>query len=252
MLRNLTIKQGLTYSIKTIPDVVRNESLLHRKGNTLHIRFYYSGTDCGLTTADLGKSYEIQFSFDDAYLELFKTATVTLSLSQFPLIEQQDNCCSTQLLLHELVTAKVEGLQELLLLESKALALLLCFQKEASATDTVCDSCKFLSKPLEKEKFYTAREILLNQLNEPPTIPELAMKIGINQCYLKKGFKELFGSTVYDFVQEQRMLKARLLLTTTDLSIAQVAAEIGFTSSGNFSTAFKRITGVFPSELAAN
>ncbi|MDQ6609353.1 MAG: helix-turn-helix transcriptional regulator, partial [Bacteroidota bacterium] len=144
---------------------------------------------------------------------------------------------------------KLEGAFRNMFLESKALSLLLCFQKCNTTNQPDCGSCKFLANPIEKEKIIKAIEIILSRLNHPPTIPELSIQIGINQCYLKKGFKELFGTTVYDFVQEQRMLKAKMLLSTTALSVSQVADTIGFSSASNFSGAFKKYAGVFPSEL---
>ena len=105
---------------------------------------------------------------------------------------------------------------------------------------------------IEKAKILKAKKIILTRLNNPPTIPELSLQIGINQCYLKKGFKEVFGTTVYDFVQEQRMLKAKLLLSTNQFSVSEVADQIGFSSTSNFSSAFKKYVGVFPSELQQN
>lgn len=143
----------------------------------------------------------------------------------------------------------MHGAYRQMFLESKALALLLCFQACRNKSQSECSACKFLVKPVDKEKVYKARELILSRLNNPLTIPELSLEVGINQCYLKKGFKEIFGTTVYDFVQQQRMLKAKLLLTTTSFSVARIADEIGFSSMSNFSSAFKKYTGIFPSEL---
>ena len=156
------------------------------------------------------------------------------------------------MILHEIINCKLTGVFRNMFLESKALALLLCFQKCNTVAQSACDTCKFLTKPIEKEKIIKAKEIILNNLNSPPTTQELSLEIGINQCYLKKGFKELFGTTVYDFIQEQRMLKAKLLLSTTAYSISEVADQIGFSSQSNFSSAFKKFTGITPSELQQN
>lgn len=156
------------------------------------------------------------------------------------------------MILHDILNCKFPGVFRNMYLESKALALLLCFQKCHAANPIDCVSCKFLTKPVEREKILKAKEIILNTLNNPPTIPELSLQIGINQCYLKKGFKEIFGMTVYDFVQEQRMLKAKLLLKQNKYSVSQVADQIGFSSTSSFSNAFKKYAGVFPSELQAN
>ena len=72
--------------------------------------------------------------------------------------------------------------------------------------------CKFLANGADREKINLAREILLEHIGEPLTIRELSRKVAINECYLKKGFKELFGTTIFDFYQGQRMEHARYLL----------------------------------------
>ena len=109
-----------------------------------------------------------------------------------------------------------------------------------------------MNQPLEKEKIFQAREIILQNINQPPTIPELAKQIGINQCYLKKGFKEMFKSTVYEYVMEQRMLKAKMLLSLNTQTVSQIAEEVGYSNTSNFSNAFKKYTGLYPSELSKN
>ena len=60
-------------------------------------------------------------------------------------------------------------------------------------------SCKFLANDDDREKVVKAREILLQHIGEPITIKELSRKVAINECYLKKGFKELFGTTIFEF-----------------------------------------------------
>src|SRR6185369_16264545 len=62
-------------------------------------------------------------------------------------------------------------------------------------------ACKFLANEADREKIVRAREILLQHIGEPITIKDLSRKVAINECYLKKGFKEMFGATVFDFYQ---------------------------------------------------
>ncbi len=73
-------------------------------------------------------------------------------------------------------------------------------------------SCKFLTNELDREKILNAREVLLQHIGDPITIKELSRKVAINECYLKKGFKEIFGTTIFDFYQQQRMEHAKYLL----------------------------------------
>lgn len=110
-------------------------------------------------------------------------------------------------------------------------------------------SCKFLANDLDRDKIVKAREILIQHIGEPITIKELSRKVAINECYLKKGFKELFGTTVFEFYQSQRMEHAKYLLYEKGLSVTDVSAMLGYSSISHFSTAFKKHTGLKPCEL---
>ncbi|MBA2498716.1 MAG: helix-turn-helix transcriptional regulator [Chitinophagaceae bacterium] len=113
--------------------------------------------------------------------------------------------------------------------------------------DTI--NCKFLSNEADREKINKAREILIQQIGEPITIKELSRKVAMNECYLKKGFKEMFGSTIFDFYQSQRMEHAKFLLYEKGLSVTEVSVMLGYSSISHFSTAFKKHTGLKPCEL---
>ncbi|HWK06457.1 MAG TPA: AraC family transcriptional regulator [Puia sp.] len=109
--------------------------------------------------------------------------------------------------------------------------------------------CKFLANESDREKIIKAREVLLQHIGEPLTIKELSRKVAINECYLKKGFKEMFGTTIFDFYQSQRMEHARYLLYEKGLSVTEVSVMLGYSSISHFSTAFKKHTGLKPCEL---
>lgn len=245
------IKKGLQFSFRTISGKLDNSSFLKRHRDALSLTCQFLDSDSSTAGKDISTSYYIEYTFSNEYLNAFSFQDKG-EIYQFPEYQEHDICYNTQMILHEIVNCKLEGVFRSMFLESKALALLLCFQKCYAESTIDCDSCKFLTKPVEKEKILKTKEIILSRLDNPPTIPELSLQIGINQCYLKKGFKELFGTTIYDFVQEQRMLKAKKLLSTTDYSVSQVADIIGFSSTSNFSSAFKKHAGIFPSELQKN
>ena len=110
-------------------------------------------------------------------------------------------------------------------------------------------SCRFLANEADRDKILRAREILIQQIGEPITIKELSRKVAMNECYLKKGFKEMFGSTIFDFYQSQRMEHAKFLLYEKGLSVTEVSSLLGYSSISHFSTAFKKHTGLKPCEL---
>lgn len=110
-------------------------------------------------------------------------------------------------------------------------------------------TCKFLANEADRDKIIKAREILLQHIGEPITIKALSRKVAINECYLKKGFKEIFGTTIFDFYQGQRMEHAKYLLYEKGLSVTEVSMLLGYSSISHFSTAFKKHTGIKPCEL---
>lgn len=129
--------------------------------------------------------------------------------------------------------------------------MLLLYSLECMLGDKDIESfqCKFLTNENDREKIIRSREILLQHIGEPITIKELSRKVAINECYLKKGFKELFGTTIFDFYQSQRMEHARYLLYEKGLSVTEVSMMLGYSSISHFSTAFKKHTGLKPCEL---
>jgi len=110
-------------------------------------------------------------------------------------------------------------------------------------------NCKFLANEADRDKVMKAREILIQHIGEPITIRELSRKVAMNECYLKKGFKEMFGTTIFDFYQSQRMEHAKYLLYEKNLTVTEVSVLLGYSSISHFSTAFKKHTGLKPCEL---
>ncbi|MEL6535368.1 MAG: AraC family transcriptional regulator, partial [Bacteroidota bacterium] len=68
---------------------------------------------------------------------------------------------------------------------------------------------------------------------------------------LKKGFKTLFGNTVFGYWHVQKMDYARNLLLDDAITVADVAEQVGYKNPQHFSTAFKRHYGVSPGKVKA-
>ncbi|MDX5978409.1 DNA-binding response regulator [Vreelandella alkaliphila] len=94
--------------------------------------------------------------------------------------------------------------------------------------------------------YHSARIHLLNSLSDAPGLQELARLVGTNSKRLNAAFKNTVGVTVYEYLREIRMNEARELLTNTHLSVSTIASHVGFSSSANFSTAFKERFGTSP------
>ena len=159
-------------------------------------------------------------------------------------------CGRTRLVLETLLNHTYSGSLENIYINGQSQMLLL-YSLECMVGEKEVEGfqCKFLANEADREKIVQAREILLQHIGEPLTIKELSRKVAINECYLKKGFKEMFGTTIFDFYQGQRMEHARYLLYEKGLSVTEVSVMLGYSSISHFSTAFKKHTGLKPCEL---
>ncbi|MEO6220263.1 MAG: AraC family transcriptional regulator, partial [Ginsengibacter sp.] len=114
-------------------------------------------------------------------------------------------CSKTRTVLDALLNHSYSDSLENIFINAQTQMLLL-YSMECMAGDSEDSfTCKFLSNEADREKIALARKILLQHISEPLTIKELSRKAAINECYLKKGFKEMYGTTIFDFFQSQRM-----------------------------------------------
>ena len=149
-----------------------------------------------------------------------------------------------QMALHQLWHCPYQGLTRLIYLESKAielLALKLCQLSEEDA--------KQLPKALKSqdvERIHQAKDLLLSDIENPPSLIALARAVGLNDYKLKQGFHHVFGTTVFGYLHNHRMEKARQLLQTTDLTVSDVAYAIGFSNRSYFAAAFRRKFNINP------
>ncbi|HEY9280135.1 MAG TPA: DNA-binding response regulator [Eoetvoesiella sp.] len=92
-----------------------------------------------------------------------------------------------------------------------------------------------------------AQKYLSSRLSNPPRLSNLALTFGVTERRLSAAFRHCLGITVFEFLRQERMRKAKRLLVQTTLGIAAIAEEVGFSSAANFSTAFRDYTGSSPS-----
>ncbi len=103
-------------------------------------------------------------------------------------------------------------------------------------------------KKQEIDQLYQLREILEQRFLEDFSLSQLARLALLNEFKLKKGFKQLFGTTLFGFIHRLRMEYACVLLRETSQTITEIAFTTGYQHAQHFSTAFKKFYGVSPSE----
>jgi AraC-like DNA-binding protein len=100
-------------------------------------------------------------------------------------------------------------------------------------------------------KLQTAKQLLEENIKNPFSLIELAKKCGLNDFKLKKGFKEVYGHTVFGYLAQLRMEKAQLLLQQ-GLTVNEVADAVGYKNPHHFTAAFKKWYGFLPSLVKMN
>jgi len=99
------------------------------------------------------------------------------------------------------------------------------------------------------EKINQAQEILVSNLENPPSLTELAHRIGTNTNKLKIEFKAQFGVPVFKYLQNERLKKAYNLIKNERKTIQETAWAVGYDSLGSFSNAFEKKFGYRPSQV---
>ncbi len=97
-----------------------------------------------------------------------------------------------------------------------------------------------------------ARALLLKDFVNPPTIETMAHRCATNSSTLKRVFKKVFHITIHRYVQKLRLEEANLLLNEHELSIGEVAKQVGYRHQGYFSKLFFETYGVYPKDLTKN
>ncbi|WP_324171826.1 AraC family transcriptional regulator [Sulfurimonas sp.] len=97
-----------------------------------------------------------------------------------------------------------------------------------------------------------AKEILMQNIQNPPSIVELAKLVRINDFKLKSGFKKIFNITPYNLLIEHRLDLAKKLLIDSDMSIGEIANKVGYKYNANFTVAFTKKFKILPKDIMKN
>ncbi|WP_088889169.1 helix-turn-helix transcriptional regulator [Leptolyngbya ohadii] len=107
-------------------------------------------------------------------------------------------------------------------------------------------------KPDDVERIHQAKIILFQRLDNPPSLIELARQVGLNDCTLKRGFRQVFGQTAFGLLHDYRLEQARQLLEERRLNVSEIAQAIGFANRSYFAAAFRKKFGVSPREYLSS
>ena len=192
---------------------------------------------------------EVDANYLNGLFDLSVKSLVLQSLLQNtqPLLFEQVIYPSLQKIMDEIVTESVDETFKLFFLRVKA-------------EELVCRLLMELEKRDEKhlvalnihdiQKIYKVKDQILEHLETPPIIKELAVYTSMSASKLKRLFKQIFGNSIFSYYQEFRMKEAARLLKEEKLSVSDVGYQLGFTNLSHFSRVFKEHIGMKPKQYS--
>ena len=93
-----------------------------------------------------------------------------------------------------------------------------------------------------------ARDLVDSRYDEPLDLEALASTAHVSPRHFSRSFRQTFGETPHQYLLSRRIERARYLLRTTDMQVAEVCLAVGFKGVGSFTTTFRRHVGVSPTE----
>ncbi len=102
---------------------------------------------------------------------------------------------------------------------------------------------------LEQQQAEKAEDILKNNIENPPSLNNLAECVGVSLAKFKLLFPKIYGMPPYCYLRKLRMEKAMELLSNREMNVTQSAYEVGYNSLSHFSTVFTKHFGIKPSKV---
>lgn len=222
------------YTNMIVSSGIKEERNLFRKGDTF-------GMTSILVSPDFFQHLSERYTeyFGSAYLRFGRGETFFIAPKNLSIP------IALSVALNDLEVSQMMGNASPMYLEAKVTECLSLFMRETEGKEPVNAKIVGFS---DRDKIYQARDIICSEYLNPPSLHDLALRVGTNECTLKAGFKEAFRTTVFNYLFDYRMNIAIHYLLDTNKSIGEVASLVGYEHQAHFCTAFKRKFNVTPSE----
>ncbi|MEM9508694.1 MAG: AraC family transcriptional regulator [Cyanobacteria bacterium P01_E01_bin.35] len=226
------------------------------------VRSYFSGS--GISPAYVDKFQtgqhivSVNVEIEPAILESYLLSDAQFTSLQEQLFKGEDWKVSyypkvtpaMRSLAYQMWNAPYRGAVKRIYLQAKVFELLVLYLDLLSEDPQQAKSTLKL-KPKTVNALHHAKDILATQLEQPPSLSQLAQQVGISQRTLQRGFPALFNTTAMGYLTQQRLDRAEKLLREGKFLVSDVATMVGYGHFGQFSRAFKQRFGITPSQCLA-
>ena len=107
----------------------------------------------------------------------------------------------------------------------------------------------FFLDDYDRSAILKAKEILLNNLQNPPSIVGLAKMVHLSEVKLKRGFKQIYKTSPYQLLVSHKMNLAKNMLQSGEYNINEIALQVGYKFANNFTNAFYKEFKIRPKDI---
>jgi len=140
-----------------------------------------------------------------------------------------------------------QGVTRQLFLEGKSLELFACKMHELSESARKPAPMPRLTAQ-DKDRVHHAARLLVANLEEAPSLGELARAVGMCRSKLHHCFQEVFGATPFDYLRVHRLEAAERMLREGAMNVTEAALSVGYTSLSHFTKVFSNHFGFLPGQ----
>ncbi|MBI9041772.1 AraC family transcriptional regulator [Lutibacter sp.] len=220
-----------------------NSSLVYFKDEKMNILFNLPPKSELFTILISIEYFHSLFSIDGNFLFNFNSFKIGK-----PIIEPKETATSIKIILTQLITKQTNQTLRPIFIKGKIFELLSYYF--STHTDNETEHCPYIANEETVSKIKHAKQIIIEEMNNPPSLNELAKKVGLNIKKLKTDFKEFYGDPVFTFLLNYKMELAKKLLQEQQLNVNEIAVHLGYSTSSHFIAAFKRKYKITPKQFA--
>ena len=168
-----------------------------------------------------------------------------MALNQSPYIRSVAMPPAVQIIIRQLLSCSLRGPMKTIYFESKALELI-TMGLSLFAPPKQNDKTSSPLRNSDLDAVERTRELICRRFKNPPRLQELAKTVGLQHTRLNQCFREVYGTTIFNYVKELRLTHAKGLLDQGRTNVTEAALEVGYASLSQFSRAFKSEFGTGP------
>lgn len=132
--------------------------------------------------------------------------------------------------------------------KGKVLEFFSLYLDQSKRSTITAAECPYVANDMDIDRIHNVRELLEKDMANPPSLIEIAKITGLNEFKLKVGFKQVYGNTVYGYLNDLRMETARKMLEERKHQVKEIGFSIGYNNASHFISAFKKKFGVTPNK----